>query len=128
MADAAAELTGEPFDVVFAIDAVHDQADPATVPHQIFDAIRPGGRFVMIDMAASSNLEDTVGNPVAPWIYAVGTLHRPTVSPAGDGAGLGAARGEQAARTMLADTGFGHVETYPTPGQVLNTIYVVARS
>jgi len=49
----------------------------------------------MVDLAASSHLEDNVGNPSAPWIYSVSTLHCLTVSLASDGAGLGAAWGSR---------------------------------
>jgi len=82
---------------------------------------------VMVDMAASSELDGNVGNPFAPWIYAISTLHCMTVSLAHDGAGLGAAWGEQLARTMLAEAGFGEVTTRPAPGQALNLIYATQR-
>lgn len=127
VADVAAFRPAEPLDVVFAIDAVHDQADPAAVLRGVHDALVPGGTFVMIDMAASSRLDDNAANPFAPWIYAISTLHCMTVSLAQDGAGLGAAWGEQLARTMLADAGFGEVTTRPAPGQALNLIYVTHR-
>lgn len=127
VADAAAFRPAAPLDVVFAIDAVHDQADPAAVLRGVHDALVPGGTFVMIDMAASSDLAENVGNPFAPWIYAISTLHCMTVSLAQDGAGLGAAWGEQVARTMLAEAGFGEVSTRPAPGQALNLIYATQR-
>ena len=47
--------------------------------------------------AVSSNLEDNLANPMAPFIYAVSTLHCLTVSLADGGAGLGTAWGEQTA-------------------------------
>jgi SAM-dependent methyltransferase len=127
VADVAAFRPAEPLDVVFAIDAVHDQADPAAVLRGVHDALVPGGTFVMVDMAASSDLAENVGNPFAPWIYAISTLHCMTVSLAHDGAGLGAAWGEQLARTMLDEAGFGEVVTHPAPGQALNLIYATQR-
>ncbi len=72
----------------------------------IFGALVPGGTYVMVEPAASSNLEDNVSNPFAPWIYGVSTLHCLTVSLAHGGAGLGTAWGEQRAREMLIDAGF----------------------
>ncbi|TCK22855.1 class I SAM-dependent methyltransferase [Pseudonocardia endophytica] len=127
VADAAAFSPASPFDAVVAIDAVHDQADPAGMLRSIHDALVPGGRFVMVDMAAHSGVADNVGNPFAPWIYAISTLHCMTVSLAAGGAGLGAAWGQETARAMLADAGFGDVETHPAPGQALNLIYVTSR-
>ena len=127
VADAARFSPAEPVDAVLAVDAVHDQADPAGMLRAIHDALVPGGRFVMVDMAAQSAVADNVGNPFAPWIYAISTLHCMTVSLAAGGAGLGAAWGEQTARAMLADAGFGDVVTHPAPGQALNLIYVTER-
>jgi hypothetical protein len=106
---------------------VHDQTDPAAVLRGVHDALTPGGTFVMVDMAASSDLAENVGNPFAPWIYSISTLHCMTVSLASGGAGLGAAWGEQLARRMLGEAGFGEVVTHPAPGQALNLIYRTQR-
>ena len=126
-ADAAALHPDEPLDVVFAIDAVHDQADPAAMLRGIHDALAPGGRFVMIDMAASSDLAENVGNPLAAWIYTISTLHCLTVSLAEGGAGLGAAWGQELAVRMLGEAGFTTVEVMRAPGQALNLIYATER-
>ena len=69
----------------------------------------PGGVFVMDEPRLSSSLEDNIGNPMAPFTYAVSTLHCLTASLAVGGAGLGTAWGEQVARRMLAEAGFGDV-------------------
>lgn len=50
-----------------------------------------------------------------------------TVSLAHGGAGLGTAWGEQRARRMLADVGFGDVRTHEAPGDSIDTLYVVTR-
>jgi trans-aconitate methyltransferase len=64
------ELTTDPpFDMVFAFDSVHDQVDPTGVLARVRAALAPGGRFVMVDIKASSALEDNIGNPYAPWLY-----------------------------------------------------------
>lgn len=127
VADVAALTPDRPFDVVFAIDAVHDQAAPDAVLRAVHDALAPGGTFVMVDMAAATDLAENVGNPFAPWIYAISTLHCMTVSLASGGAGLGAAWGEGLARRMLGEAGFGEVTVHPAPGQALNLIYVTHR-
>ncbi|HWN34025.1 MAG TPA: methyltransferase domain-containing protein [Pseudonocardia sp.] len=127
VADVAAPLVGEPLDAVFAIDAIHDQAAPAAVLRGVHDALAPGGTFVMVDMAASSNLEDNLDNPFGPWLYSVSTLHCMTVSLASGGVGLGAVWGEQTARRMLDEAGFGEVMVHPAPGLVSNIIYVTQR-
>ncbi|WP_281690158.1 class I SAM-dependent methyltransferase [Pseudonocardia thermophila] len=127
VADVAELAPEEPFDVVFAFDAIHDQVDPAAVLSAVHDALVPGGQFVMVDINAQSAVADNLGNPFAPWIYGLSTLHCMTVSLAEGGAGLGAAWGEQTARRMLAEAGFGEVTVTPAPGQALNAIYATSR-
>jgi hypothetical protein len=43
------------------------------------------------------------------------------------GAGLGAAWGQQLARTLLAEAGFGEVTVYEAPGDPLNAVFVTSR-
>ncbi len=64
-------LIAPPFGAAFAFDAIHDQADPAGVLARVFEALSPGGVFLMFDVRASSHLERNVGNPFAPMLYAV---------------------------------------------------------
>ena len=60
-----ATLPTASFDLVTAFDAIHDQAHPATVLAAIRAALRPEGTFLMVDINASSNLEDNVDLPWA---------------------------------------------------------------
>jgi SAM-dependent methyltransferase len=113
-----------PADVVFAFDVIHDQAAPATVLQRVHDALAPGGVFVMMDTRASSHLEENLDNPFAPLLYGISTLHCMTVSLARDGAGLGTVWGEELAREMLADAGFGAVEVHEVPDDPLDSLYV----
>ena len=125
--DAATLVPETPFDLITSIDAIHDQVDPVGAVRSIFEALVPGGTYVMVEPAASSNLEDNVSNPFAPWIYGVSTLHCLTVSLAHGGAGLGTAWGEQRAREMLTAAGFGNVTTHETPGDPLDTMFVTTK-
>ncbi len=122
--DVAALPVERGFNAVFAFDAIHDQADPAGVLHRVHEAVVPGGWFVMVDIKASSNVEDNIGNPLAPLFYSISTLHCMTVSLAVGGAGLGTAWGEQLARQMLADAGFVDVTVHDAPGDPLDLVYV----
>jgi 2-polyprenyl-3-methyl-5-hydroxy-6-metoxy-1,4-benzoquinol methylase len=125
--DAATLAVAEPFDAVFVFDAIHDQVDPAAVLGRIRAALAPGGTFVMVEPRTSSNLEDNLGAPFSPLLYAVSTLHCMTVSLAQGGAGLGAAWGEQTARAMLAEAGFGPVTVHEAPGDPVNAVFVTSR-
>ena len=127
MCDATRLPTDPPFAVVFAFDAIHDQADPAGVLRRIHDALEPGGVFAMLDIRAASALEDNVGHPLAPWLYGVSTLHCLTVSLAEGGTGLGAVWGERRARQMLAEAGFPDVTVHDVPDDPLDSLYVAVK-
>jgi len=115
------------FGVITAFDAIHDQADPAGVLAAARDALIPGGIFFMVDIKASSHLEDNVANPLAPLIYAVSLLHCMEVSLALDGAGLGTAWGEQLACEMVRDAGYVDIEVHDIEGDPFNLIYAARR-
>ena len=99
----------ETYDVITVFDAIHDQAQPAKVLDNIYRALRPGGVLLMVDIKASTQLEDNVGAPLATYKYTVSTMHCMSVSLGLDGAGLGTCWGRQLAESMLADAGFGDV-------------------
>jgi len=120
-------LPNEPkFDLITSFDAIHDQRDPATVLGRIVGALAADGVYLMIEPKASSNLEDNIGNPFAPYIYGMSVLHCMTVSLAEGGVGLGTAWGEQTARRMLGEAGFTSVEVVDAPGPQ-NSIYICRR-
>ncbi len=123
-----AALPADSFDVIFAFDSIHDQKDPAGVLRAIHDALAPGGRFMMMDIKANSALEDNIGNPFAPMLYGMSTLHCMTVSLALGGAGLGAVWGEQTARRMLEEAGFTVEGVYDVPDDPMDSVYVAHRT
>lgn len=127
VADVARLEVERPFDAVFMFDALHDQVDPVGVLARIHGALAPGGTFLLKEPRLSSNLEDNVGNPFAPLVYSISTLHCLTVSLAHGGAGLGTAFGEQVARRLLTDAGFGDLAVHEAPGDPLDAVYVSRR-
>ena len=121
------QLPAEPtFDLITSFDAIHDQRDPAAVLRRVVEALAPDGVYLMIEPKASSNLEDNIGNPFAPYMYGISVLHCLTVSLAEGGTGLGTCWGEQVARRMLAEAGLGSVEVVDAPGPQ-NSIYICRR-
>jgi 2-polyprenyl-3-methyl-5-hydroxy-6-metoxy-1,4-benzoquinol methylase len=122
----AARLHGR-YDLITAFDTVHDQARPRDVLAAVADALAEDGVFLMGDIAFSSRLEDNLGRPLAPTVFAFSVFHCLTVSLAYGGEGLGTAWGEQLARQLLADAGFGSVETTQVGGDPLNLYYVARK-
>lgn len=125
--DAANLGEREAFDFITSFDSVHDQAKPADMLRSIYDALRPGGTYLCVDIAASSNLEDNIPHPMGPFLYAISTMHCMTVSLAYGGEGLGTVWGEQKARQMLADAGFKDVEVQQVEGDILNNYYIAKK-
>jgi ubiquinone/menaquinone biosynthesis C-methylase UbiE len=115
------------FDLITAFDAIHDQAHPAQVLAGIAGALRPDGVFLMVDIRASSNLEENLELPLAPMLYTASTLHCMTVSLALAGDGLGTVWGEQTARKMLAGAGFTRVEVRQVEGDIFNNYFVATK-
>lgn len=111
-----AELRGdERFDLITAFDAIHDQKSPDAVLRGIKRSLAPGGTFLMVDFKFASSVEGNMGNPFAPMYYGISLMHCMPVSLAVGGKGLGTVWGEQLARKMLAEAGFGSVRVQDTP-------------
>lgn len=115
------------YDVVTAFDAIHDQAHPARVLENIHRALKPGGIFLMVDISASSHVEENPEIPWATFIYTTSLLHCMTVSLSQGGDGLGTAWGRQTAVRMLGEAGFADVEVYDVETDPFNTYYVARR-
>ena len=125
--DAAALEAADRFDLVTAFDAIHAQAEPAAVLASVAAALRPDGVFLMQEIAGTGAVHEDVAHPLATFLYTVSCLHGMTVSLAAGGAGLGAMWGERMARRMLAEAGFGSVQTQALPHDPINRYYVARK-
>jgi SAM-dependent methyltransferase len=115
------------FDIVTSFDAIHDQAHPDKVLQNIWEALKPGGTYFMLDEAGSSNLEENLDHPLGPFLYAASVLHCMTVSLALCGAGLGTMWGEQTARRMLGEAGFQNVTTKKFEPDIEHVYYTATK-
>ena len=117
------------YDLIMAFDTIHDQAHPATVLSRVYNALNLSGTFLMQDIAASSNVEENIQNPLAPTLYAFSTMHCMTVSLAQGGDGLGTVWGRQMAEQMLTEAGFsGAIDVKQIDGDILNYYYVAKKT
>jgi SAM-dependent methyltransferase len=122
--DAAAGLP-ESFDVIFTFDVVHDSVDPPGLLRALRDALRPGGRYVCLDINASHRLEDNAG-PLGAMFYSFSVLYCMTTSLAHGGAGLGTCGfNEKTVRELCAQAGFGDVRRVPIQNP-FNILYEVS--
>ncbi len=116
------------YDLVTAFDAIHDQAKPAAVLAGIARALRRDGVFLMVDIRASSTLEENVGHMFAPFLYTVSTMHCMSVSLALDGDALGTVWGRELATSMLRDAGFASIDVTGLEGDVFNDYYIARKT
>ena len=116
------------FDLITAFDAIHDQAFPARVLAEVSRALRPGGTFLMVDIKASSNVDDNIENPFAPSFYAFSVFHCMSVSLGLGGVGLGTVWGRQLATSMLHEAGFAHVDIREIEDDPFNDFYVCQKT
>ena len=112
------------FDLITAFDAVHDQADPAGLLRSIVRLLKPEGTFLMQDIGVSSHAEKNIAHPLGAFVYTISCMHCMTVSLAQNGAGLGAAWGEELAQQMLGEAGFKNVKTNKLPHDIINNYYI----
>lgn len=112
------------YDLVTAFDTIHDQAQPAVVLERIRHATRPGGTFLMVDINASSNLEENIDLPWASLLYMFSTTHCMSVSLGQGGAGLGTVWGRQTAEQMVREAGFTQVTQYDLEEDPFNVYFV----
>ena len=116
------------FDFITTFDSVHDQARPDLVLAGIAQALRPGGVYLCVNIAASSRLSENLDHPFGPFGYTISCMHCMTVSLAEGGMGLGTMWGEQKAQEMLTDAGFTSIEAAHVEGDVGNTYFIATRN
>jgi SAM-dependent methyltransferase len=118
--------TGQ-FDLITTFDAVHDQARPDLMLAGIAAALRPGGVYLCVEPAGSSELADNLDHPLGPFLYTISCMHCMTVSLADDGMGLGTMWGEQKAQEMLRDAGFTSIAVSHIDGDILNAYFTATK-
>ncbi|MET7643718.1 methyltransferase domain-containing protein [Streptomyces sp. NPDC005426] len=121
-----AEISGS-YDLITAFDVVHDLARPARTLAAVAAALAEDGVFLMGDIAASSRLEENIDHPLGPALYTFSVFYCMSVSLGEGGEGLGTVWGEQTARKMLGEAGFGRIDTQRVEGDILNVYYVARR-
>ncbi|MFN8515691.1 MAG: class I SAM-dependent methyltransferase [Thermomicrobiales bacterium] len=115
------------YDLITAFDVIHDLARPLETLQGIARALRPGGIFLMMEIAASSDLADNLDHPFGPFLYGISAFYCMTVSLAQDGPGLGTVWGHQSARRTLAEAGFAAVEMHQLPGDFFHSFFIAHR-
>jgi len=123
--DVAAGLP-DSFDVITTFDVVHDAVDPLGLLRAIREALRPGGRFLCLEINCSDQVTGNTG-PVAALLFGFSILYCMTTSLAEGGEGLGTLGLPGPAFRELATkagfSGFRHIEM----DNPFNSLYELSR-
>ena len=115
------------FDLITAFDVIHDLARPDIVLDLLYQWLKDDGMFLMMDVNASSKLENNLDHPFAPFLYSASTLHCMTVSLAQGGMGLGTVWGSELAQEMLSEAGFKKVDIRNYEHDLLDSYYFCSK-
>jgi SAM-dependent methyltransferase len=116
------------FGLITTFDVIHDLAQPAAALDAIARSLAPDGIYLMGEIAASSRVEENVGNPVGPLIYMFSLFYCMTTALSQGGVGVGTAWGDQLCRQYLLDAGFTAVDARTVEGDIFNVYYVCRRA
>jgi len=97
------------YDLVLALDTIHEQGFPRLVLRNIAASLKRDGTFVMQEIAASSHLSRNIDHPFAPMLYALSTMHSVPLALGQEGEALGRMWGTERAAKMLGEAGFRQV-------------------
>jgi hypothetical protein len=84
--------------------------------------------FLMVDIEASSKIEENLDHPFATFLYGVSTMHCMTVSLSLDGDGLGTVWGRQLAEELLTEAGFRSAEIEHVDAYAFSAYYIARKS
>lgn len=112
------------FDLVTAFDAIHDQKEPDLVLAHLRRALRPGGTFLMVDIAGWSRVEQNHDHPMGPLLYTISLFHCMSVSLGQGGRGYGAMWGQDTAQAKLAQAGFHDIAIHRLAHDPQNAYFV----
>jgi len=114
----------EQYDVITTFDVVHDVVNPRGLLRSIRNALRPGGRYVCLEINSSDKLEENIGL-LGAFFYSCSVLYCMTTSLAHHGEGLGTTGiPESKMRELCAEAGFSNVRRVPMENP-FNILYEV---
>ena len=103
----------EQYDVITTFDVVHDAVNPRGLLQSIRNGLRPGGRYVCLEINSSDKLEENIGL-LGALFYSCSVLYCMTTSLAHHGEGLGTVGiPESKMRELSAEAGFSNVRRVP---------------
>ncbi len=110
------------WDLLLALDMIHDLADPGESLTRLVPSLRPGGWFFAVEPRVAGPLEANIGNLGAAYLYGISTLYCTMVARSAGGDALGAAWGPDRARALLRRCGLTRVRCQEAPANSLSMV------
>lgn len=116
----------EAYDVITTFDAVHDFKDPQRAFKAIYEGLKDGGAYLLLEFRVADRLEENLG-PIGAMFYAWSVTYCMTTSLGMNGAGLGTCGLPESMVRKLADrAGFEKIEVVPFDNP-FNKVYVAQK-
>jgi ubiquinone/menaquinone biosynthesis C-methylase UbiE len=113
------------YDLVFALESIHELSFPRIALRRIVAALKRDGVFLMQEVAASSHISRNIDHPFAPMLYALSTMHALPIALGQEGEALGRMWGKERAIQLLGEAGFRNLRFDAMAGDALS-YYCVA--
>jgi 2-polyprenyl-3-methyl-5-hydroxy-6-metoxy-1,4-benzoquinol methylase len=113
------------YDLVLALESVHELSFPRIALRRFVAALKTDGIFLMQEIAASSHVSRNIDHPFAPMLYALSTLHSLPIALGQEGEALGRMWGKERAIQLLGEAGFRNLRFDAMAGDALS-YYCVA--
>jgi 2-polyprenyl-3-methyl-5-hydroxy-6-metoxy-1,4-benzoquinol methylase len=113
------------YDLVLALESIHEVGFPRIVLRRIVAALKGDGVFLMQEIAASSHVSLNIDHPFAPMFYALSTMHALPIALGKEGEALGRMWGKERAIQLLGEAGFRNLRFDAMAGDALS-YYCVA--
>jgi SAM-dependent methyltransferase len=124
--DVTAGLPGQ-YDLITTFDVVHDMPRPRPAMRQIREALKPGGTYFVLEFNFFGDLQKNIDHPlgIGAFGYSGSTNYCMTQALAVGGEGTGTCMGEEKARALAAEAGFGHFRRLDFPQNPFNLFYEI---
>src|ERR1700683_1226905 len=102
----AKDFPGKDYDLVTFFDCLHDMGDPAGAAKHVYQSLKKGGTWMIVEPFANDKLQDNL-NPIRRVFYSASTMLCTPCSRAQEvGLALGAQSGEARMREVVRSAGF----------------------
>jgi SAM-dependent methyltransferase len=115
------------YDLITTFDVVHDMPHPRPALREIKRALKPGGTYFMLEFNFSGDLQQNIDHPlgIGAFGYSASTNYCMTQALAVGGEGTGTCMGEETARALATEAGFGHFRRIDFPSNPFNLFYEI---